>query len=60
VRGLGAGVRVKRIVGDDVTQGLGTLGRIDLGQSQCRLKAVVGVVLVHGCVGFLCKICSGI
>jgi hypothetical protein len=54
------GVGVKRVVGDDAAQGLGGPGRIDFGQSQRCLKAVVGVVLVHGGVGFLCKICSGI
>ena len=57
---LGAGVGVKRVIGNDVAQGLGAPGWIDFGQSQRRLKAVVGVVLVHSCAGFLCKISSGI
>jgi hypothetical protein len=48
VRCLGAGVRVKRVVGDDAAQGLSGPGRIDLGQPvRClgagvRVKRVVG------------------
>jgi hypothetical protein len=43
VRCLGAGVGVKRVVGDDAAQGLGSPGRIDLGQPVRCLGAGVGV-----------------